>query len=187
MLFFILYIRPREWIVKNIQIHLMLFFISGWYGSGRGRQDSNTSHVILYHRLDRHPVSEDTFKYISCYSLSCCSRFLYSCLRHSNTSHVILYRYILPCSTVVLQFKYISCYSLSQKGPYIHHSLQAFKYISCYSLSVIESQTCDTKLHSNTSHVILYPSRGWHTAISSRDSNTSHVILYRLLSPLPHR
>ncbi len=99
-----------------------------------------------------------SFKYISCYSLSLPYTRINGGLPHSNTSHVILY----PGRTMdrnqpVQQFKYISCYSLSGYFCRLPSQQLKFKYISCYSLSLNGLFANLPIFHSNTSHVILYP------------------------------
>ena len=77
----------------------------------------------------------ETFKYISCYSLSECMRVLKPDGVYFNTSHVILYRTDRIRRRKGCAFKYISCYSLSLGAVVAMAQLRRFKYISCYSLS----------------------------------------------------
>ena len=158
MLFFISG-RQRKYITsKNIQIHLMLFFIFPACNMVDPICDSNTSHVILYRK--RKLVDPLQFE-------------------NSNTSHVILYLpghcllllgqpfkyiscYSLSASAIRFAraaetFKYISCYSLSNTGSFKGADQSVFKYISCYSLSTSSKLISCPRLNSNTSHVILYP------------------------------
>ena len=76
-----------------------------------------------------------TFKYISCYSLSLLSCYLWYVSPYLNTSHVILYP---------------GCPSVAQCNE------RVFKYISCYSLSVQQGLCDGFYANLNTSHVILY-------------------------------
>ena len=160
---------------------------------------SNTSHVIVYLCRFASDYSCMEFKYISCYCLSPGRTLIVSGSAYSNTSHVIVYPFHPACDPVCNIFKYISCYCLSgypfsSRGPHciqIHLMLlfiyigdfktsevQLFKYISCYCLSRTQMTRCMSAYHSNTSHVIVYPSIFIRSIASSADSNTSHVIVY---------
>ena len=141
----------------NIQIHLMLFFILGWF--------------VLASLLIK-------FKYISCYSLSLRRRLLvhvsliqihlmlfFICIFYCIYSvlsciqiHLMLFFILVDeeVQKLLTRFKYISCYSLSRQkeGNHGRGDIQIhlmlffinpaygclsqfcqFKYISCYSLS----------------------------------------------------
>ena len=184
-----------------IQIHLMLFFIA--FASRlllRLYRYSNTSHVILYQVASGDINEVDSFKYISCYSLSERTKKMKCTLINSNTSHVILYPRNMGVKAGLVEFKYISCYSLSgeRNRPragnlciQIHlmlffictflrflQGMYPFKYISCYSLSVCSRIPSILLIDSNTSHVILYRLFQKHLQKHLCNSNTSHVILY---------
>ena len=115
MLFFICTVLVNACNKCKIQIHLMLFFI------GAGRSGIKTYlliqiHLMLFFILDRilKVLYLFTFKYISCYSLSCLTTSILNSVTNSNTSHVILYqRRTAESRWCFRTFKYISCYSLS--------------------------------------------------------------------------
>ena len=96
-----------------IQIHLMFLFIQEARKMLDKGEDSNTSHVLIYHRCPLCKVgmpghsntshvliyllvcadtnAESIFKYISCSYLSIPKIWLSAYLRYSNTSHVLIY------------------------------------------------------------------------------------------------
>ena len=97
------------------------------------------------------------FKYISCYSLS----------KYHN--HEI---------KKVYAFKYISCYSLSYTYVPGNELLRIFKYISCYSLS--PAGTAPEEVARIQIHLMLFFIIDWIAIQFPKiHSNTSHVILYR--------
>ena len=143
-----------------IQIHLMLLFIS---------------------KIRIYDPKTNLFKYISCYCLSQRQNSTYTVQLYSNTSHVIVYPFsviqmrksgkiqihlmllfIHPPASLKwrsIRFKYISCYCLSHRTDAFHKILFVFKYISCYCLSFMSLWESSPDSYSNTSHVIVYPSR----------------------------
>ena len=75
-------------------------------------------------------------------------------------------------------FKYISCYYLSRTDMHDMSVAVIFKYISCYYLSQTLKLQLVFFLHSNTSHVIIYPRICFVLPYVFLNSNTSHVIIY---------
>ena len=136
----------------------MLFFISVLRYIIVTVPHSNTSHVILYHNTAGTATLISRFKYISCYSLSLQQNVLFHPRVHSNTSHVILYRWhikLLSTSNSYSNTSHVILYRLDRLRMPI--APKPFKYISCYSLSLTSHSQEVDKWHSNTSHVILYP------------------------------
>ena len=155
----------------------MLSFISGETIRKVKMQDSNTSHVIIYHAYFDINEFRASFKYIPCYHLSATNSwqrdkkviqihpmlsfirlisYLPISLRHSNTSHVIIYPVrSLPIPWSV-SFKYIPCYHLSNM--YVVNmsatEIQIHPMLSFISLSEEHAALSE---YSNTSHVIIYP------------------------------
>ncbi len=74
------------------------------------------------------------FKYILCYSLT---KYI--------SNNLVNYR----------KFKYILCYSLTCFFCHLYASFAKFKYILCYSLTLVLQKTNKTKIHLNTSYVIV--------------------------------
>ena len=125
----------------DIQIHLMLLFIhpmSSGYIAKRGFKYISC-YCLSFHRL-LCLYNVIPFKYISCY---CLSNYL-NCIYNTNNS-----------------FKYISCYCLSFYLINFLLVLALFKYISCYCLSFSSLLWVARLTHSNTSHVIVYPTFPW--------------------------
>ena len=141
-----------------VSIHLMLLFIVEW----RVQMGWN-----------------DTFQYISCYSLSTSCLAIICACPCFNTSHVTLY-HLLSHRIYYTQnsFQYISCYSLSVTRVKILGEADEFQYISCYSLSTHSADYNSNIECFNTSHVTLY--QCIKIMIHSFNScfNTSHVTLY---------
>ena len=151
-----IHMRPLR--LFGIQIHLMLLFIKDC-GKNHGRQKK--------------------FKYISCYCLSG-ARPILPGPGSAIQIHLMLLFINPACKRfeVASTFKYISCYCLSDHFRRERLPLSVFKYISCYCLSVIGSLLTACIAYSNTSHVIVYPSRRRGSVSGVLDSNTSHVIVY---------
>ena len=115
MLLFI-FSRIQQFLLHvHIQIHLMLLFIFTSCNTFTLSVYSNTSHVIVYPEQSRNGVGTQTFKYISCYCLSCksilislhCNPFKYIscyCLSHIFAAFLELLYYILPHYTAFLHF-----------------------------------------------------------------------------------
>ena len=76
---------------SRIQIHLMLLFINPADHAKHVHGNSNTSHVIVYHRAGAGDGIKPAFKYISCYCLSVFDTLEAGEYLDSNTSHVIVY------------------------------------------------------------------------------------------------
>ena len=135
----LLFIKPcgeRSGTWTTIQIHLMLLFIYNYYYYNHLKENSNTSHVIVYRSLlGQKSLWIFQFKYISCYCLSKAHILYLPIGSDSNTSHVIVYRLFTTRLSSMARFKYISCYCLSCVACPLNRSGTLFKYISCYCLS----------------------------------------------------
>ena len=139
-----------------IQIHLMLLFIPQVLFSQSCFADSNTSHVIVY------PIP----------NFGTDGGF-----RHSNTSHVIVYHKAKEAVSNKIKFKYISCYCLS--NPHPATPLRPYIQIHLMLLFIYQCRPpLNCFIHSNTSHVIVYPVSRICFTVPRWHSNTSHVIVY---------
>ena len=99
-------------------------------------ENSNTSHVLIYHQLRYENYGYyEKFKYISCSYLSCSPP---------------------PLAQVISRFKYISCSYLSILKGYWTFYWIIFKYISCSYLSRFPRELLNGARNSNTSHVLIY-------------------------------
>ncbi len=141
----------------HIQIHLMFLFIILHRHSPFFKSDSNTSHVLIYHRSRR--------THINHYQNSNTSHVLiYPALAgspvsrksNSNTSHVLIY----PVSSIwfwdIVEFKYISCSYLSTcRIPLsLYYDIQIHLMFLFISFS---KPSYESFFDSNTSHVLIYP------------------------------
>ena len=70
MFLFITKLRPSQSANKPIQIHLMFLFILKQKHGITQKNNSNTSHVLIYPYALSFTEKEDRFKYISCFYLS---------------------------------------------------------------------------------------------------------------------
>ena len=102
------------------------------------------------------PAETVTFQYISCYSLSFTIMEEMFGQKRFNTSHVTLYPLHVFDYIRQIMFQYISCYSLSGGRKFRMGVENRFQYISCYSLSEIGNTKDKLELRFNTSHVTLY-------------------------------
>ena len=118
----------------------------------------NTSHVILYR--SRKQMTGTSFPYLNTSHVILYLRILQHrqfIVLHLNTSHVILYRLLPgkgPVQNGYLNTSHVILYRCREN---LEGEVPKFKYISCYSLS-------------NRKCLSIYP---------ARNLNTSHVILYR--------
>ena len=125
-----------SWTIPRISIHLMLRFIVANMFDNRNLQ---------------------TFQYISCYGLSRCFCYRFSCSNHFNTSHVTVYRKLFVAVKVWypnFNTSHVTVYQIYRipfpvlKDISIHLMLRfileyystptvlpTFQYISCYGLS----------------------------------------------------
>ena len=121
----------------------------------------------------------DTFQYISCYSLSTSCLAIICACPCFNTSHVTLYHLLFHRIYYTQNsFQYISCYSLST------HSADYNSNIECFNTSHVTLYQCiKIMIHSfnscfNTSHVTLYLASFSDITFPNVGFNTSHVTLY---------
>ena len=141
----------------QIQIHLMLLFISKSGENAQVLHNSNTSHVIVY----RFPVWQ-----------------LFHFRYYSNTSHVIVYLAVTAYRRYYKLFKYISCYCLSSIRSVFPIRTCVFKYISCYCLSSmldLKDRLFIIQIHL----MLLFIPDAGNIISGIYNSNTSHVIVYR--------
>ena len=204
-----------------VSIHHMLLFINLQDSDNGKIQDSfNTSHVTLYlflrvfskltfivsihHMLlfiyiyDMDARAQDTFQYITCYSLSQSKRLKTQLSTCFNTSHVTLYRRTwiktIPEECVSIhhmllfihtgetkkvigkQFQYITCYSLSERMPLVFW----WKRVSIHHMLLfiwIDWDLCRNRICFNTSHVTLYP---YSETVYEYDYKFQYITCYSL-------
>ena len=113
---------------------MFLFILNSFRPTGF-ISDSNTSHVLIYHKANFRQCVAVGFKYISCSYLS---QFFFNSFRG-------------------LSFKYISCSYLSMAVNMENMLNAIFKYISCSYLSSVSDGEVELVTNSNTSHVLIYP------------------------------
>ena len=115
--------------------HVTLYRNHGTPGNSKELR-FNTSHVTLYLIQDaRSFISQQSFQYISCYSLSH-KDLIDKQIRHIVSIHLML---------LFIPDRWID-FKISLK----------FQYISCYSLSYFALSIFNSSMGFNTSHVTLY-------------------------------
>ena len=120
---------------QQIQIHLMLLFISALYIFQSYRYNIQIHLMLLFIEIRiTHNGKKQRFKYISCYCLSKHGGYIAGQELNSNTSHVIVY---------LIAYSHQIAFFLIQ----IHLMLLFIIYRIIFFKS---------NIHSNTSHVIVY-------------------------------
>ena len=165
---------------ENSNTSHVILYRRRWLWKGYIRHYSNTSHVILY-RITFHsitlltPIQIHLMLFFIHISITICSAVL-----HSNTSHVILYPHAFSDASCQSEFKYISCYSLSRKRKtLLGNFLDIQIHLMLFFIPIPEWYMLGSRMNSNTSHVILYPS-SWNL-LRSRTSIQIHLMLFFIL------
>ena len=167
----------------RVSIHHMLLFILELRHFLTNLTRVSIHHMLLF--IGKQPLaieSEETFQYITCYSLSRKTNMNKLDYLRFNTSHVTLYLHCVHWFFYIFTgFQYITCYSLSRGLAVFtvkplcfntsHVTLypaensktvesNQFQYITCYSLSGNQCHACDERNVVSIHHMLLFIGRG---------------------------
>ena len=141
----------------RIQIHLMFLFILITAVTNGLSVDSNTSHVLIYHSVNR-------FYFWYCI-IQIHLMFLFIDNWLSNFIIIfkiqihLMFLFIVSTNLLPLFCSSIQIHLMFLFIPFLcilHLELFLFKYISCSYLSIIDLIIVGLHCHSNTSHVLIY-------------------------------
>ena len=158
----------------------MLLFIFSLGTSFCNRILVSIHHMLLFiHRAGRQGPAEESFQYITCYSLSAPDQKTWKPEARFNTSHVTLYHerkvftYTRKSVSIhhMLLFIKVVIYNGRSNGSFNTSHVTLYQSLRKYILKLVKSF--------NTSHVTLYPVRKSFIRSPIVSFNTSHVTLYR--------
>ena len=157
----------------------MLLFIFSLGTSFCNRILVSIHHMLLFiHRAGRQGPAEESFQYITCYSLSAPDQKTWKPEARFNTSHVTLYHerkvftYTRKSVSIhhMLLFIKVVIYNGRSNGSFNISHVTRYQSLRKYILKLVNSV--------NTSHVTLYPVRKSFIRSPIVSFNTSHVTLY---------